>query len=145
MLKVHMSLPVTDLAATEAFYTALFDVAPAKKKADYLKFDPAEPALNISFIPAGDAAPYTNRHLGIQFSSQADLDTAYERLAAANLIKGKRETAICCYADQDKFWVTDPDGYEWELYYLLSDSEIKIQAETSCCVGESTSKQSACC
>jgi len=144
MLKVHMSLPVKDLAATEAFYGKLFNAEPVKKKVDYLKFEPAQPALNISFVAVEQATPLeTSRHLGIQFPSQSALDKAFERLNAANLIQGKRESSICCYADQDKFWVKDPDGYEWELYYLLSDSEIKIQAETSCCANESTA--SACC
>lgn len=139
MQKVHMSLPVTDLVATERFYSTLFDTTAVKKKTDYLKFEPAQLALNISFVPA--PAAMTDRHLGIQFSTADELDAAYERLKAAGLVSVERETSICCYADQDKFWVRDPDGYEWELYYLLSDSEIKIQ-ETSCC-GQAQSN--ACC
>jgi hypothetical protein len=27
----------------------------------------------------------------------------------------------CCYANQDKFWVSDPDGVEWEVYFLRHD------------------------
>jgi hypothetical protein len=29
----------------------------------------------------------------------------------------------CCHANQDKFWVTDPDGVEWEVYHLNYDLE----------------------
>jgi len=29
----------------------------------------------------------------------------------------------CCHANQDKFWVQDPDGVEWEVYHLNYDLE----------------------
>jgi hypothetical protein len=29
----------------------------------------------------------------------------------------------CCRANQDKFWVRDPDGLEWEIYHLNYDLE----------------------
>ena len=144
MKKVHVPLPVSDLAATEGFYAAFFDDAPTKKKADYLKFEPQELALNISFVPVdADTRPNTDRHLGIQFSSAQELDEAFERLSEADLVTGSRERAICCYANQDKFWVRDPDGYEWELYYLLSDSETKMQKETRCCATDT--ERASCC
>ena len=44
-------------------------------------------------------------------------------LEQAGLVSGTRETSVCCYANQDKFRVTDPNGYEWELYHLLEDTE----------------------
>ena len=27
----------------------------------------------------------------------------------------------CCYANQDKFWVKDPNGVQWEVYYFHED------------------------
>jgi hypothetical protein len=27
----------------------------------------------------------------------------------------------CCYANQTKFWVIDPDGVEWEVYHVNFD------------------------
>ncbi len=139
MQKVHMSLAVADLEATSKFYETLFRSRPVKTKKDYVKFLPEDLALNISFSAAEsarsiDTAAY---HLGIEFGSQAALDREYDRLQSAGLISGKRETSICCYADQDKFRVHDPDGYEWELYYRLSDSEIRIEPTTTCCAAES--------
>jgi hypothetical protein len=29
----------------------------------------------------------------------------------------------CCHANQDKFWVEDPDGLAWEVYVLNHDLE----------------------
>lgn len=145
MQKVHMSLAVADLSATSEFYETLFRSRPVKTKGDYVKFLPEDLALNISFSAAKstrsvDTGAY---HLGIEFPSQAALDREYDRLRGAGLISGKRESSICCYADQDKFKVRDPDGYEWELYYLLSDSEIKMQPNTNCC--EVDAGRVACC
>src|SRR2546425_8714681 len=35
----------------------------------------------------------------------------------------------CCYALQDKTWVRDPDGNEWEVFVVLEDN----LAETAAC------------
>jgi hypothetical protein len=35
----------------------------------------------------------------------------------------------CCYATQDKTWVRDPDGNEWEVFVVLEDN----LAETAAC------------
>jgi hypothetical protein len=41
----------------------------------------------------------------------------------------------CCYALQDKTWVHDPDGNEWEVFVVLEDN----LAETSmCCATDET-------
>ena len=33
-----------------------------------------------------------------------------------------RRPATCCYAVQDKAWVSDPDGAPWEVYTVLADA-----------------------
>jgi len=139
MLKMHMSLAVQDVTVTSEFYATLFQSKPTKLRHDYVKFEPEDLPLNISFnaLESGRAADTSRHHLGIEFPSQTTLDRAYERLSDANLVHGERETSICCYADQDKFKVRDPDGYQWELYYLLSDTEIKVDPASTCCARES--------
>jgi hypothetical protein len=39
----------------------------------------------------------------------------------------------CCYAKQDKTWVNDPDGNEWEVFVVLGEVA-KNEASTTCCV-----------
>jgi hypothetical protein len=41
----------------------------------------------------------------------------------------------CCYARQDKFWVSDPDGNRWEVYTVLEDVETVAPepATVACC------------
>lgn len=133
-MRFHTSLPVRDLQATVAFYRVLFDAEPVKTKADYAKFLPGDLDLNISFHESPDSVPaLVGLHLGIEMPDRATLDRAHERLEHAGLISGGRETSVCCYANQDKFRVTDPSGYEWEIYELLADTELKIARNTGCC------------
>jgi len=44
----------------------------------------------------------------------------------------------CCYALQDKAWVRDPDGNEWEVFTVLANVE---QSDNSCCQGQQTSSK----
>lgn len=38
----------------------------------------------------------------------------------------------CCYAIQDKIWVSDPDGNEWEVFVVNEDN---LEESTNCGVG----------
>ena len=136
-MKVHMSLPTTNIEATTKFYSTLFGAEPVKVKSDYVKFDPAQPALNISFVQT-DEIKHNSQHLGFQVADHDTLDALYKRLQDAGLVTQEKEAGICCYARQDKFWVTDPDGFKWELYVLLEDSDKKIDADSTCCPGSSS-------
>ncbi|NND33378.1 MAG: glyoxalase/bleomycin resistance/dioxygenase family protein, partial [Saprospiraceae bacterium] len=47
----------------------------------------------------------------------------------------EEENTACCYAHQNKFWVKDPDGYEWEVYHFIKDAKVKREANSlsPCC------------
>jgi hypothetical protein len=49
------------------------------------------------------------------------------------------EETTCCYAVQDKVWVSDPDGAPWEVYTVLADAPVDsgISGEGGCCVADS--------
>lgn len=149
-MRFHTSLPVRDLQATIDFYTTLFGAPPVKTKADYAKFLPPTGGLNISFHHNPDAVgALETLHLGFELPDQAALDRVHARVQEAGLISVARDTSICCYANQDKFWVTDPNGYAWELYHLLEDTEVRIEASTTCCASPddapADAAQSGCC
>jgi catechol 2,3-dioxygenase-like lactoylglutathione lyase family enzyme len=134
LMRFHTSLPVRSIADTSAFYRVLFGAEPAKLKEDYAKFLPEAVALNISFHEHPDAVgALAGLHLGLEYSARTELAAAYERLERAGLSPTRRETSTCCYASQDKFWVTDPSGYRWELYYLVEDRPERIDPASSCC------------
>ncbi|MCA1663894.1 MAG: hypothetical protein LC659_06460, partial [Myxococcales bacterium] len=47
--------------------------------------------------------------------------TLLANVKAAGLLVREEMAVACCYANQDKFWVKDPDGVEWEVYHLNFD------------------------
>lgn len=145
-MRFHTNLPVIDIKDTVAFYRVLFDEPPVKIKSDYAKFLPPDADLNISFHhnPYG-AEELRSLHLGFELADQSALDNAYQRLEEAGLVSGTRDTSVCCYANQDKFQVTDPNGYEWELYYLLEDTEERISSDATCCASPTETTASSCC
>jgi hypothetical protein len=60
-------------------------------------------------------------HLGIQVGTREQVEGTRERLIAAGLATFDERDVTCCFALQDKVWVTDPDGNRWEVYVLLDD------------------------
>ena len=50
------------------------------------------------------------------------------RVKAAGLAVTEEMGVNCCHANQDKFWVPDPDGVEWEVYHLNYDLEDEASA-----------------
>jgi len=118
-LKTHIALKVADLNRSIAFYQTLFDARPVKHKADYAKFDLDNPGLNLTLtVSDGSPEPGSLSHLGIQVDSSAAVQAAIARFRAAGLATFEERDTDCCYALQDKVWVTDPDENRWEIFVL---------------------------
>lgn len=103
------------------FYSKLFGTEPAKRRPGYANFAIAEPPLKLVLFENPSATGKLN-HLGIEVESSAQVEQASDRLQQANLTVRSENNTTCCYALQDKIWVTDPDGDEWEVYTVLKDS-----------------------
>ena len=73
-------------------------------------------------------------HLGIRVNSMEELEEKKATISKQLKITLEEENTNCCYAIQNKFWVNDPDGYEWEVYHFLKDAEKSNHASAvSCC------------
>lgn len=142
--RAHVGLEVADLARSIAFYRVLFGVEPTKVRPGYAKFEPVDPALNLSLSEDGRAAkPAPAWHLGIQVGSSAEVWSMEERLRAAGIEVRVERNTECCYAVQDKVWATDPDGHPWEVFKVLqADAGSKSPrrehepAGRACCGGD---------
>jgi len=121
--KLHISYYVQDIVKTETFYTRFFNHKPAKSKPGYLKYELEDPGLVISFIENENRVHANFGHLGFRVREKEALDYYRNQMEARQLISSEEIGTNCCYARQDKFWVTDPDGYEWEIYYVHEDVE----------------------
>lgn len=135
ILKPHVSLNVSNVDASVAFYEKIFQVPPTKRRPGYAKFDLAEPNLNLTM----QEAPRTGvnaSHFGVQVASSEDVGAAWTRFKEAGLKTITEENTECCYALQDKVWVEDPDGNSWEVFVVKGDSATKEKqvSASGCCV-----------
>jgi catechol 2,3-dioxygenase-like lactoylglutathione lyase family enzyme len=122
--KFHASLNVSDLDRSVAFYRVLLGKEPAKVRADYAKFELAEPPLVLSLIPGhGDAGGSGNlNHAGLRVRTAEELVEIQHRLEAAGFPTQREDGVECCYARQTKFWISDPDRALWEIYVFHEDT-----------------------
>jgi catechol 2,3-dioxygenase-like lactoylglutathione lyase family enzyme len=156
MSRVQLALRVADLDAAVDFYSRLFAAEPAKRRPGYANFAIAEPPLKLVLLE-GEAGEATRMdHLGVEVPTSDEVTAATSRLADAGLATRVEENATCCYAVQDKVWVTGPGGEPWEVYTVTSDSrpdlEGKTQVELSevagdgtCCGTDTEPRVAACC
>jgi catechol 2,3-dioxygenase-like lactoylglutathione lyase family enzyme len=123
VLKPHVSLNVSNIDASVAFYAKVFGVEPTKRRPGYAKFDLAEPSLNLTM----QEAPRTGvnaSHFGVQVQSTEDVAAAWTRFKDAGLPTRTEDDTTCCYALQDKVWVEDPDGNMWEVFVVKGDAAV---------------------
>jgi catechol 2,3-dioxygenase-like lactoylglutathione lyase family enzyme len=132
-LKVHVALNVNNIEESVRFYSAMFGAEPVKLKPGYAKFDIAEPGLNLTLNYQGEVKDRgALNHLGIQVESTASVREAKERLQSAGLATFEENNTDCCYALQDKVWVTDPNGYRWEVFVVkVGDTQPELTLATA--------------
>ena len=134
---IHISLNVSDVGRSVAFYRRLFG-EPEKLKPGYAKFVSEEPGLHLALQEGlGEAGGGPLSHLGIRVASTAEVLRRRADLLEKGLTGEDEIGTTCCYARQDKFWISDPDGNRWEIYSVLEDVEEQSPAEAAaCCVRE---------
>jgi catechol 2,3-dioxygenase-like lactoylglutathione lyase family enzyme len=122
MSRVQLALNVDDLEASVAFYSRLFGTEPAKTRPGYANFAVAEPPLKLVLIENPGHGGSLN-HLGVEVADTDAVDAEQARLAEAGFASVDERDTTCCYAKQDKFWVSGtPNGEAWEIYTVLADS-----------------------
>ena len=122
MSRVQLALNVDDLEASVAFYSKLFATEPAKVRPGYANFAVVEPPLKLVLIENPGQGGSIN-HLGVEVADTDSVDAEQTRLAEAGFASVEERDATCCYAKQDKFWVSGtPNGESWEIYAVLADS-----------------------
>jgi len=149
--KVHVHMTVSSLDKSKEFYRKFLGVDPVKEKPGYVKFLPPFGPLNLAL---SEARPSEGRgqvdHMGIQVESKEIVLRELGRVKAAGVPVREEFSVDCCHANQDKFWVSDPDGVEWEVYVLNHDLEDVVACATdvqhvTIGKGLTLAKGSSCC
>ena len=138
MSRVQLALNVDDVDAAVAFYSTLFGAEPAKRRPGYANFAIDDPALKLVLIENPGHGGSLN-HLGVEVPSTDEVVEQTRRLGAAGLATTVEEGTTCCYALQDKVWVTDPNGYRWEVFV------VKVGDTSTAASPTAASSTDACC
>ena len=146
MSRMQLALNVDDLDQAVAFYSKLFDVPPAKLKPGYANFAVTEPPLKLVLLENPGKGGTIN-HLGVEVESSEKVHNEIARLSGGGLFTEEEINSTCCFATQDKVWVTGPAGEKWEVYTVLADSVTfgtspKLLSDSST---ETSPTDSVCC
>jgi len=132
-MKTHISLNVSNVIESVEFYKKMFGIEPIKVKTDYSKFDVANPPLNLTMNQVTFEKGGTLSHLGLQVETTKEVLEIGKRWSENGLKIFDEMKTDCCYAVQDKIWITDPDGNRWEVFTVLENSEGTEAAVSTCC------------
>ncbi len=147
--RIHVALAVSNLERSIEFYRVLFGQEPTKIRPNYSKFEVADPALNLALNestgPTGPVNPVA--HFGVQVKSLTAVTEMIARFKSAEVETVVEEEVACCYAVQNKVWVTDPDGHRWEVFVVLDESDQYASDNSDCCsdASECCNSSPACC
>src|SRR4026209_1164914 len=117
MSRVQVALNVSNVDEAVAFYSKLFSTEPAKRRPGYANFAIDEPPLKLVLIE--NTTGGSLNHLGVEVVSTDEVTDAAKRFDLEGMATDVEEGVTCCYATQDKVWVSDPDGARWEVYTVL--------------------------
>lgn len=154
-LKAHLAIYVNDVDQSIGFYKKMFGIEPSKVRTGYAKFDVQDPPLNFTLNQAAFGGKGALSHLGIQVATTDDVVAMKTRWESEGLVPREEMQTTCCYALQDKAWVHDPDGNEWEVFVVLEDNlgeDKRKSADATCCTptftnieGKPEEVATACC
>jgi catechol 2,3-dioxygenase-like lactoylglutathione lyase family enzyme len=142
MSRLQLALNVNDIDAAVDFYSTLFDTKPAKRRPGYANFAIDDPALKLVLFQ-NPSQTATLNHLGVERMSAQEVELEANRLEAAGLTLDAEGEVVCCYARQDKHWVTGPDGQKWENYVVLGDAHPELEGKST--ADAAASSAGGCC
>ena len=153
-LKAHLALNVKNIERSIEFYRRLLGIEPSKVREGYAKFNVENPPLNLTLNETAFKERGALSHLGIQLASTDDVLAMREKWIEAGLVTRDKMQTNCCYAVQDKTWVRDPDGNEWEAFVVLEDNlpetapcecASKVASDETAASVEAVASSSSCC
>lgn len=148
-MKTHISLNVSSISESIEFYKKMFGVEPFKVRPGYAKFDIENPPLNLTMNQTTFAKGGSLSHLGLQAETSEDVLKIGKRWAESGLTTLDEMHTDCCYALQDKTWISDPDGNQWEVFVVLGDTPGTAASDATCCIQSSIGVQdktvNSCC
>ncbi len=110
MSRAQLALNVDNLQDAVTFYSKLFGTEPAKLEPGYANFAIAEPPPLKLVLFENPGKGGTINHLGVEVDSSEKVHAEIARLTGEGLFTDEEIGTTCCFATQDKVWVTGPAG-----------------------------------
>ena len=144
MKRFHVHVGVTDLDASVTFYTEMFGAKPSIARSDYAKWMLEDPRVNFAISQKCGAVKGVE-HLGLQAETTEELSGVYARLAHAGRPVLEEGATICCYAQSEKSWISDPDGVVWEAFHTHGESTTYGEGPDFAALSSDKAAASDCC
>jgi catechol 2,3-dioxygenase-like lactoylglutathione lyase family enzyme len=128
--RMHLSYYVSSLDQAVDFYNSFFGKPADKLKKDYAKYDLNSPNMVFSIIESPEKVKQDFGHMGVVVETEQEFERFRSTAREQGLNFKEEMCSTCCYARQDKVWVSDPDGYEWEVYLFHEDLENESVLDT---------------
>lgn len=138
MSRVQLALNVSDIEAAVSFYSSLFGVPAHKRRPGYANFEVNDPPLKLVLFEVpdrGDGVAGALNHIGVEVEDPGHVGRRDAELAGVVGDVRREPGVVCCHATQEKFWVSDPDGLEWEVYAITDDAPdgLDLLGQEACC------------
>lgn len=141
-MHLHVSMTVTDLNRSIAFYSKLFKSAPTLAKEDYAQWILEDPKVNFSIETRGGRPGVT--HLGVSAANESELADLYARAGETGGDTYEEGDTVCCYAKSTKTWLADPENVRWE-FFLTHERTDTFGREASVAGAEPETAVAGCC
>ena len=138
MSRVQLALRVADLDASIAFYSTLFDTAPAKRRPGYANFAITEPPLKLVLLEGEPGEVTRMDHLGVEVETTDLVDAAHRpaRRRRPRHPVGERDTRAAT-PSRTRSGSPAPGAEPWEVYTVTADARPDLEGRTetpaACC------------
>ncbi len=140
MARVQLAINVAELDSAIEFYGKLFSAEPHKVRPGYANFEIDNPPLKLVLMEDGHGGSLN--HLGVEVDTTTEVVAETQRLGRLGMATEIEDGVVCCHAEQDKVWVSDPAGIRWEVYTITDDAPV---AEMITLIDASGASGAACC
>ena len=149
MARVQLAINVAELDSAIEFYGKLFSAEPHKVRPGYANFEIDNPPLKLVLMEDGRGGSLN--HLGVEVDTTTEVVAETQRLGGLGMATEIEDGVVCCHAEQDKVWVSDPAGIRWEVYTITDDTPVAEMitlfdaTEASGASGATEASGAACC
>ena len=140
MARVQLAINVAELDSAIEFYGKLFSAEPHKVRPGYANFEIDNPPLKLVLMEDGRGGSLN--HLGVEVDTATEVVAETQRLGGLGMATEIEDGVVCCHAEQDKVWVSDPAGIRWEVYTITDDTPV---AEMITLFDATEASGAACC